>query len=342
VRQDPDSVAQRRLGQRRVHVEWFRDGDVRRKLCALLLILIAERCFADYLTCPKNVPVTPDLTFTSTSVGRNVPIGTAIQTAGQNLGLAANVTCNIQKVVVVDGISVAGDAMTFQTNVPGIGVRFYITAGWSGAWARVPEVETLPSTATSTQFFTRADLVVTGTVGSGVLTDLPKMTATFSGDCISAVSVIQSLTAGSTITATACSVTTPSIEVVLPKAFVSALSSVGSTTGQSPTSIGLDCNAGVKVNVTLSDASNISNRSTTLGLAPGSSASGVGVQILNGTTPVAYGPDSATAGTVSQWYAGTATGGAMEIPLTVRYVRTSGPLVPGAVRATATFTMSYQ
>lgn len=313
---------------------------------AILLsgLLFSHCLFAGTVTFPKNFSVIPDMSFPSSiSAARNVPVGTVLQTVSQNVGIGASgVTCNVRKDIAVDGTPVPGNASTFQTNVPGIGVRFYVTGYWSGSWAQAPDVETLSPYTGASAHYTRADLVVTGPVESGSLTNLPKMIVTFSGDCISTVSGTQNLTSDSVITGGTCSVLTSSIDVPLPKAFANSLSTTGSTAGASPLTIGLDCSKGVKVNLTISDASDLSNRTTTLGLAQGSSASGVGVQLVNGSAPVAFGPDSAAAGTANQWFAGTATGGQMQIPLIARYVRTTGPLVPGTVKAIATFTMSYQ
>jgi type 1 fimbria pilin len=112
--------------------------------------------------------------------------------------------------------------------------------------------------------------------------------------------------------------------------------------GATPFKIGLNCVKGTNVNLTLTDASNVSNRSTMLSLSPDSTGGGVGLQILNGSEPVAFGPDSTDIGNTNQWSAGTASGGITDIPLTVRYVRTASPLMPGTVKGLATFTMSYQ
>jgi type 1 fimbria pilin len=207
---------------------------------------------------------------------------------------------------------------------------------------QAPATQTLSATNGAYAHYTRADLVVTGPVGSGTLTDLPSMTVTFSGSCLSTTTTTQYLTAGSSISSNTCSVTTPTLDFALPKALSKNLTTAGSTTGDTTLPLGLNCAAGVKINVTITDSTTPSNRSTTLSLAAGSSASGVGLQILNGSTPVSFGPDSSAAGTPNQWSAGTATGGPVQIALTARYVRTSGSLVPGSVKGTATFTMSYQ
>ncbi|MEA3086947.1 MAG: hypothetical protein QOC89_4644, partial [Paraburkholderia sp.] len=148
---------------------------------------------------------------------------------------------------------------------------------------------------------------------------------------------------GTVIIGSTCGVTTPAVSVDLPPISADGFATIGSTKGSAALKLGVNCSqAAINVNVTLTDASDVSNRSTTLGLAPGSSAAGVGLQILNGTSPVAYGPDSAVAGNPNQWFAGKSTVGAMDIPLTVRYVRTPGALMVGTVKGTATFTMSYQ
>jgi len=142
-----------------------------------------------------------------------------------------------------------------------------------------------------------------------------------------------------TLALASCSVTTASVSVTLPN--VSAGSLNTGPSGRTAFGLGLNCASGVKVYVTLTDASNVANTSNTLGLTRNSTAKGVGLQILNGANPVAYGLDSAVAGNTNQWFAGTAASGAMNIPLVVQYVRT-GTVTTGTVQGAATFTMSYQ
>ncbi|WP_407670718.1 fimbrial protein [Paraburkholderia franconis] len=308
----------------------------------LTLVAPATRAVAGTITFPLYGM--PSLVFpASIAVSRDAPVGTVLSSQSYNAGASANsVTCNVQQDATVNGTPLPGDPFTFQTNVPGIGVRFYITNGWNGGWIQVPVSQTFPAPSGSTGHYTRADLVVTGPVSTGSITTLPSMTVKFSGSCITTVTATQSLTPGTAITSNTCSVTTPALAFALPKGLSNKLTTAGSTTGDTTVPLGLNCAAGVKVAVTITDATNPQNVTTTLSLAAGSSASGVGLQILNGSTPVAFGPDSAVAGNTNQWSAGTAAGGAMQIPLTARYVRTSGTLVPGNVVGKGTFTMSYQ
>jgi type 1 fimbria pilin len=151
---------------------------------------------------------------------------------------------------------------------------------------------------------------------------------------------VSNFAAIATLATASCSVATPSVAVTLPTVFPGNLAT--GSAWNTLFNLSVSCPSGINVNVTLADASDPSNRSTTLGLASGSSATGVGLRILRGSIPVAFGPDSAVAGNTNQWLAGTATGGVMNIPLTVQYVRTSGEWTPGTVKGLATFTMSYQ
>ncbi|MDR5783746.1 fimbrial protein [Caballeronia sp. LZ065] len=311
----------------------------------LCIVLIVAACpaLAGTLTFPTAGSM-PVLSFpASVSVGRDRAPGSVLSVASGNAGLATSgANCTVTKDVTVNGTLVPGYTNVYQTGVPGIGVHFYITAYFNDTWTDVPTSQSFNVPDGKTPHYTRADLVVTGPVGSGTTSNLPSMFIKFSGSCIETVTATQTLTGSTSVTGNSCSVTTPTLAFDLPRAFSKNLPSVGATTGDTTLSLGLNCPAGVKVGLTLTDAVNPANRSSTLSLAPGSSAAGVGLQIVNGETPLSFGPDSAVAGTVNQWIAGTSTGGAMQVPLTARYVRTSTTLVPGSVNGKATFTMSYQ
>lgn len=260
---------------------------------------------------------------------------------------AKDIGCTSLKTVTVNGTPVAGDPTTFKTNLDGIGIRFSTTTGWDGfGWSpAAPYSETLPPTsALAGRVLLRAELIFTGPHSAGILTHAPSMTVTFSGACYPTVSRTVSIKPGMAFKHYSCEVTTPSVQVPLPAVTQASLPAVNATAGETPFALGFLCppGMGTDIHLTLTDASNIANRSTTLGLAPGSAASGVGLQILHDDTVAAYGPDSAMARTENQWLVGHATEGAWEIPLRVRYIRTQEKLGPGSVVGKATFTMSYQ
>lgn len=231
---------------------------------ALLLIAVSAHALADYVKFPYRYSIMPPLYFGDSlpPVPRDAPLGTVLKTAWQNPEIDGQTTCAIQKNVTVTGTPVPGDPMTFQTNVRGIGVRFSITGGWNNYFKEAPEAETLPPTMSRKQqrgpyaHYTRAELVVTGPVGSGRLTDLPSMTATYSGSCIVTETATQYLRSGTVVAASSCSVTTSSLAVTLPAVSGTALPAVGSTSGNTAFHLGLNCSAGTNVKLTLTDATN--------------------------------------------------------------------------------------
>lgn len=140
-----------------------------------------------------------------------------------------------------------------------------------------------------------------------------------------------------------------SIQASLATVSAGSFRGVGSTSPERPFKIDLSCKGGDGVTpmdayVTLTDATDPGNRSTVLTLSPESSAKGVGVEVLNGTTVLGYGADSSELGNPGQWKAGTVSPGTsvFSIPLAARYVQTESVVTPGSANARATFTMSYQ
>ncbi|WP_241291621.1 fimbrial protein [Burkholderia stabilis] len=144
-----------------------------------------------------------------------------------------------------------------------------------------------------------------------------------------------------------CRVTTPAITVPLGNMPASTFTGVGTVSSSKPFNIVLQCSGGEKgaitnVHTTLTDHTDPGNVSDTLSLASDSSATGIGIQVLNGSTVIKYGPDSSAAGNTNQWKAGEAGNGTFTIPLTARYIQTAPKVTPGAANGLATFTMSYQ
>ncbi|WP_155634515.1 fimbrial protein [Burkholderia stagnalis] len=144
-----------------------------------------------------------------------------------------------------------------------------------------------------------------------------------------------------------CRVTTPAITVPLGSMRASTFTGVGTPSPSKPFNIELECSGietGKNLNVytTLTDHTNPGNVSDTLTLAKDSTATGIGIQVLNGSTVVKYGPDSSAIGNKNQWKAGAAGNGTFTIPLTARYVQTAPKITPGTANGLATFTMSYQ
>ncbi|WP_157657276.1 fimbrial protein [Burkholderia ubonensis] len=142
------------------------------------------------------------------------------------------------------------------------------------------------------------------------------------------------------VTPNSCTVTTPNVNVTLPPVSAGKLNQAGATAGDTGFNIGLSCQSGSNVYVTLTDLTDPSNTTTNLSLVPGSTASDVKLRILRNGNPVGFGPDSADPGNTNQWLVGPSSS-TSSIPLSAQYVST-GRVTPGTVKGAATFTLSYQ
>lgn len=143
-----------------------------------------------------------------------------------------------------------------------------------------------------------------------------------------------------------CSVTTPSVSMSLGQVAISAFKGTGSHAGSTTENISLNCAGGdgssLDVFVTLTDQTQPANRTDVLSLTSASTARGVALQLLRGTTLIRYGADSSSIGNANQWQAGSTGNGTFQIPLTARYIQTAPTIEPGTASGVATFTMAYR
>jgi type 1 fimbria pilin len=149
---------------------------------------------------------------------------------------------------------------------------------------------------------------------------------------------------GTTFVVPTCTRTSPNpLDVRLPDLTPSQLGSVNATGGDKSFSLDFLCAGGRNVSMTMTDATTGSNNTNQLTLSPGSTATGVKLQVLYKGVPITFNPNSQASGISVGATPGTGTGQAFSIPLTVRYIATGnpGPVTPGTVDAVATFTLSY-
>lgn len=297
--------------------------------------------FTGSIRFPGNGTSLSNLAFAPTiPVPNNPAVGQVVQSASHEVGVGTpQVLCRVFETVAVNGTLASGSNTLFTTNVAGLGVRYSIRRQAKGQFRNAPySTAYFPPVSHTAEYHIMAELVVTGPLGSGTLTTIPSLTVTFSGRCFDTVSRTQHVTPGSLFTAGTCSVATRAIQVALPpRVSPSNLTRTGAT----PFSIGLNCAAPVRAYLSLDDASNPGNRSTILSAAAGSTAKGVGMQIMSESRALSFGPHDPDSGDLNVSFVGTMRAGANLIPLSARYVRT-GPVSGGTVKGLATFTMSYQ
>ncbi|AOE88138.1 fimbrial protein [Pseudomonas sp. TCU-HL1] len=147
-----------------------------------------------------------------------------------------------------------------------------------------------------------------------------------------------------------CNATQKTLNVSLGKINASVFSGVNSTSPEKSFAITLECSGGVvgattSLYMTMTDQTTPANRTDQLSLAPSSSASGVAIQVLNGSNLIKYGPDSSEFGNENQWPVPNGQGignQTLTIPLTARFIQTQPTIVPGLAKGHATFTLSYK
>ncbi|MCR6710378.1 spore coat protein U domain-containing protein [Enterobacter bugandensis] len=145
---------------------------------------------------------------------------------------------------------------------------------------------------------------------------------------------------GGSITTTACSLNTGSLSFPMGNIPTTSFGSTVGTTSSSAQvtqNLGLTCNPGANINVSLSGQQNpdVSNTSV-LALSnqglPGV-AQGIGVQVLYGGVPLNLNGNVLLK---------QSTGGAESLPIVVRYYQTKPNIAPGSANATATLNITYQ
>ncbi|CAI1551103.1 fimbrial protein [Serratia proteamaculans] len=140
-----------------------------------------------------------------------------------------------------------------------------------------------------------------------------------------------------TVTTTACSVTNTAIKVPMGDVLKTAFTGQGSTTAEKDFNINLDCDAATRVNLTLEDPTGKSPLPGVLALTPatsGSTATGVGVQVLYKNAPVTFGNMFTITTTTAK--------NTLTIPLKARYYQTAATVTGGQANSRATFTLTYQ
>ncbi|HIE5388015.1 TPA: fimbrial protein [Enterobacter cancerogenus] len=293
-------------------------------------------------TCNTIVPQESTLSVGTLTVQRDVPVGTVIFSRAATSTKSYLTECTSPLML---GFSMRYLSATpsgygshvYNTNIAGIGIRFS-----SGNYFENPAYtfSYSPQTSYVEWWGGKIELVVTGPVASGALTPGVVGVVTLQGaDGVFRDALTTRITDG-VVNVVACTMTTP--RLTFPIGDISA-STFGSTVGTTPAgakntqNLGLNCDAGANVNVTLSGIQNpdIANTSVLALTGQGADgvAKGVGVQLLYNGTPLALNARLALK---------PAAGGQESFPITARYYQTRTVVEPGSANASATLNVTYQ
>ncbi|MEM5276279.1 fimbrial protein [Cupriavidus taiwanensis] len=309
---------------------------------ALLVSGHAMACTGNAVTSTIALPA-------SLTVARDLPLGSILFDTGWVGSSSAYIECGPLEIWshgYAMPMTPAAGVGVYETGVPGIGIR----AGWSNTlsvqpaditqsmlqnWPRAQQ--TLPNMqgVYLPPALYRVQLLKTGPISPGVIAfQNPTATSIYGG--IVATSTNFTSTQVNIRTA-GCRVTNSNLIVELPSASLNSFGGVGSTQGATPFSIPLVCDAGISIAYELDGTADASNAPGVLANQAGSGmATGVGVQVLQGRTPVALGVVS------SPYVRTTSDNEAVSIPMTARYFKTSQVVTSGRVNAIATLNMNYQ
>ena len=134
-----------------------------------------------------------------------------------------------------------------------------------------------------------------------------------------------------------CSLNTPAIQVPLADINVIELSGVGRAFKPKAFSVGLNCEAGTRISVTMNGAKNTDTSANgVLQLTNAGSpdvATGVGIQVLYNSTPLVLDNTLALK---------TSAGGQENLTFTAQYYQTASKVTGGAANSTMTLNITYQ
>lgn len=304
-------------------------------LSSALLLMASQSAMA--LNCNTNT-TTPaersrELIFTDVVVQQNAPAGTVLATTWSG-GYASGkgfMTCTTTwqlatQLPLFPTLSSYGNNV-YNTNIAGVGLK--MSTYQSGE--PLPLNKSIPGN------------VLFKLDGIGITGQLIKTTAgatgtgTINGGQVAKMSIVSNpilfaeLNMWTTkVTAGSCTINTTTINVKLDPATTDNFSGAGSTAKPKNFNITLNCNSGTSIKLTLEGKR--AGPTGVLGLNTGKDqASGIGIQLLKGTTPVALG---------TKLNFGTSGSGTTQLPLTARYYQTAA-IVPGTTNTSATFTVEY-
>jgi len=326
-------------------------------LAGILFPLYGYGCDYTYIGAPYNV------NYGNIIVQRDLPVGQAISNEIYG-SLALTYSCTptgnegstagMKSGGLAYAFTTANGRRVYQTGLPGVGVSvgYYekTTAGsasfngttWLGAdlfsasWSSNANEVHASNFQPIIQFWKTGD-ITSGTV-NGLLASFVAWTEQYRGG--TAAPDVPVYAGTGSITQVACAITTPNLVFLLGDVPVSRFGDTVGTLpegGQNTQNLGLNCDAGAKINVTLNGIQypGLSNNSVLALTGQGSAgvADGVGVQLLYNGEPLVLNSTIALKQT---------SGGQESMPITARYYQTKTSVSTGTANASATLILTYQ
>ncbi|TBR36232.1 MULTISPECIES: fimbrial protein [Dyella] len=267
-------------------------------------------------------------------VPASAPVGTVLWASGQvSPANPPSVTCTngttrggIKNYISSQPTS---GATIFPTNVPGLGYR--LAHGNGTTYMPANNADTITGGTYDFSVATELQLVVTGPIANGAVLAAGQLGAwMFQGADPIQIFITQNQTV---LKGPACTAVTEPTNVQMPTVYTAMFGAKGSTAGATGFNLILNCQAGVQLSVQLDTTTPLAG--VVGGITSTGTATGVGVQVTDptGTSAVTFGTPVSKGITTTQTI----------VPYGVRYYQT-GTARPsgGSVKATATYTLTYQ
>ena len=323
-----------------------------RQLAALLLAMIAlvlsGRAHANCSDTnnPGTVTFSPpggQITLSNTGTAIGTILWTSSQATPANYPTLNCTGTTNNGVVSSYGSPVGSDQTLFPTNLSWLSFRI-LHPDTTSPLSAYPNNPSVPTGNVAFSVASALQLVVTGIIPQGQQGTTQQMTipagqlAQWNVDMTSGASPVEifKITNIKFVVPTCTAAVDPTV-VTLSAVSATAFTGNGSTAGQQPFQVQLNCISGANLSITLSTTNGFGAK--TLGVISNTTGTGyatnVGVQILkqDGSTPVTFDTKIAEGATQS---------GTMNLSFFARYYQTSNTSVTvGQVSATATYTLTY-
>ncbi|WP_051880488.1 fimbrial protein [Buttiauxella noackiae] len=233
--------------------------------------------------------------------------------------------------------AVSGFSHIYDTGIPGVGIKAYYQT--SGTFDNPPRTGINSSSGGTVSALglgsgIKIELYKTGPISSGNIEPGLYFQKTY-GE----LEVVRGSIVGGQVIQVACSLRNQNINVALPDVLGIDFTGPGATPGETSFTVDLDCDAGARINVSLSGSKSAETSDTSIlalsGAGTAGVARGVGIQLLYGNTPLKINNNIVLK---------TSTGG-QEFPadaFTARYFQTRDKVTAGSANSTATLNITYQ
>jgi type 1 fimbria pilin len=278
---------------------------------------------------------------------RNTPAGTILWDSGNVMAsVASNISCTGSNNATYSyspyfgsSEAIPGMFRVYKTGLKGIGIRVSLTNHAAGTPSPI-EIPAKSSVFPADRYIPlavyRIELIASGEVTEAGALTLPTPLANMYYGAVLATELMLS-NASVSVTSTSCSLNSTSINVPLGDVAASKFTGIATTAGDKSFDVGLSCDKNARINVSLAATQNTDTTETSVlaltGAGQTGTATGIGVQLLYGGTPLKINNNVALK---------TSTGGQETLPFTARYYQTQAAVGAGLANSSATLNITYQ